>query len=67
MAANDNANEQNEFFNPEKPSRLKQAFQWAGAFAAMLSCEAPQTGFAQAGFTWDYAKAKIGSRHAPKG
>jgi hypothetical protein len=66
MAANENANEQNEFFNPEKPSVLKQAFQWAGAFAAVLSCEAPQTGYAHFGFTWDYAKAAVGSCGGPK-
>lgn len=50
----------------EKKSVLKSAFQWAGAAAAVISCEAPQTGYNQAGFTYDYLKAKMGARKAPK-
>jgi hypothetical protein len=48
--------------NTQKASKLKSAFQWAGAVAAVLSCDAPNRGFVQGGYTYDYLAAQIGSR-----
>lgn len=52
--------------NQEKPSKLKQAFQWAAAIVAPFGCEAPQYGYNQAGFTWDYVKTWYGSKKGPQ-
>lgn len=63
--ANDNSKQDGgNFF--EKPSPLKTAFQWAGAFASALTAEAPQIGFNQAGQTYDYVKTWIGAHKGPK-
>ncbi|MDE1151476.1 MAG: hypothetical protein PW788_02970 [Micavibrio sp.] len=51
--------------SPEKPSKLKLAFQWAGAFASALTAEAPQAGFQQAGDAYDYVKTWAGSKSKP--
>jgi hypothetical protein len=66
MAANDNPSDQNDVFK-ERKSPLKEAFQWAGAVAATFSCEPPQNGYNSFGYAYDYYKAKLGARHAPKG
>lgn len=52
---------QNEIFTPVKASLCKQAFQWAGAAASVICAEAPQQGFEQAGYAYDYlaTKAKL--------
>lgn len=52
--------------NGEKPSKFKQAFQYAAAFVGQIACEPPVRTFEQAGFTYDYAKAWIGSHRKPK-
>ena len=65
MADNDKA--QSDFFNPDKPSVLKQAFQWAGAFVSMIEGDAPQNGFVATGNAYDWAKAKLyTATHKPK-
>ena len=50
----------------EKKPVLKSVFQWAAAFIAPFGCEAPHTGYNQAGLTYDYLKAKAGAARAPK-
>jgi hypothetical protein len=50
----------------EKPSKLKQAFQWVAAVAAPFGGDAPQYGYNQAGATWDYVKTWVGSKRGPK-
>jgi hypothetical protein len=59
--ANENTASAAEDFNTaaEKPSLLKTAFQYAGAFVSTISCEPPQMGFNAAGYAYDYCKARI--------
>ena len=52
--------------NPEKPSKLKLAFQWAGALSSTVCAEAPQTGFVQAGLAYDQAETWVRAKLAPK-
>jgi len=51
-----------EFFNKEKPSRLKTAFQYAGAMLGTISGDGANYGWEQAGATYDYAKTWLGSK-----
>ena len=50
-----------------KPSKLQQAFQWAAAALAPLSCEAPQRAFDQAGLAFEYIELQLKTRLAPGG
>lgn len=44
------------YFN--RPSRLKTAFQYAGAMMGTISGDGPQYGWDQAGAAYDYVRAK---------
>jgi hypothetical protein len=50
----------------EKPSAFKTAFQYATAFMYGLTGDNMNLGFQQAGMTYDYAKAYVGSKKQPK-
>lgn len=50
-----------------KASKLQQAFQWAAAALAPLSCEAPQRAYDQAGLAWEYIELQIKARRAASG
>ncbi len=52
----------NEFFNTEKPSVLKTAFQTAGAAWATVTGDGANYGWEQTGNAYDYAKTWLGSK-----
>lgn len=62
MAGTDITKDTDGIFNAEKPSKLKIAFQYAGAALATLSGDGANYGWNQAGLTYDYAKTWLGSK-----
>ena len=62
MADQEKAANNNEFFNTEKPSALKTAFQTVGAAWATVTGEGANDGWEQTGNAYDYAKTYLGSK-----
>ncbi|MBI1215748.1 MAG: hypothetical protein GC185_08015 [Alphaproteobacteria bacterium] len=60
-----NANEPKKSSGKET-SFFKSAFQYATAALSCLTGENPNTGFQNAGFTYEYAKAYVGSKRKPQ-
>lgn len=53
---NNNVTEGSSYFN--RPSKLKTAFQYAGAMMGTISGDGTQYGWDQAGAAYDYVRAK---------
>lgn len=62
MASNDITKGNGEFFNSEKPSKLKTAFQYAGAALSTVTGDGTNYGWNQAGAAYDYAKTWLNSK-----
>lgn len=57
MAEENNNETVSTYFN--RPSKLKTAFQYAGAAMGTISGDGTQYGWDQAGATYDYLRAKV--------
>lgn len=62
MADQEKAANNNEFFNTEKPSALRTAFQTVGAAWATITGDGANYGWEQTGNAYDYAKTYLGSK-----
>lgn len=60
--ANQQAADGSEFFNREKPSKFKTAFQAVGAAWATFTGDGTNYGWEQTGAAYDYAKTWLGSK-----
>ncbi len=62
MADQEKTANNNEFFNTEKPSALRTAFQTVGAAWATITGDGANYGWEQTGNAYDYAKTYLGSK-----